>query len=255
MRQGTARTIDRTVLLAATVCLAAKQYDVPSKTFWNEALTGRSYITLGLIAVVGVFGALTPAETLSRRKNVAQGVAIRRQILTSFGQLLDIGRAINPPIEISDLALHVWRKERTLRHPWRGQLARVATYRLGSTPVTRAIQPTPGYGVVGLCWRHNSEVKTNVEGLTKNLTDEQKFNDYRRQNGSDAVMGFSWRDFKRFKHRGAVFATPVRNGRSAFIGCVSLDAEHGYNELDCPRMWHELNSLCVVLGQDGFQSV
>ncbi|MEV5703867.1 hypothetical protein [Actinoallomurus sp. NPDC052274] len=255
MRQGTARTIDRTILLAATLCLAAKQYDVPSRRFWSEALTGRSYITVVLIVVVGVFGTLTPIEALSRRKHLAQGVTIRRQILTAFGQLLDIGRAINPPIDISDLALHVWRKERTLRHPWRGQLTRVATYRLGSTPATRAIQPTPGFGVVGQCWRHNSEVNVNVEELSKVLTDEQKFNEYRKRNGEDAVMEFSWRDFQRFKHRGAVFASPVRNGRSNFIGCVSLDAEHGYPELNCPRTWHELNSLCVLLGQDGFQHV
>lgn len=255
MRLGTARAIDRGVLLATTICLAGEQYDFPSKQFWNDAAVDRPYLMIGLIGVVGVFGALTPAEAISRRARVQQGVALRRQILTTFGQLLDIGRAIDPPTEISDLALHIWRKEHTPRHPWRGQLTRIATYRLGSTPVTRAIQPTPGYGVVGLCWQQNNEFSMDVEELAARLTDERTFDDYRKRNGPASVMGFNWRDFQRFKHRGAVFATPVRNGRSAFIGCVSLDAAHGYTQLNCPRMWHELNSLCVVLGQDGFQNV
>lgn len=68
-------------------------------------------------------------------------------------------------------------------------------------------------------------------------------------------MGFSWEEFRRFRHRGAVFASPVRNGRSTFIGCISFDAAHGYTELDQRRMWHELNTLCIVVGQDGFENV
>lgn len=251
MRLGTARAIDRGVLLVTTICLAGQQYDFPSSGFWSS----RPYLTVGLIGSVGIFGAFTPTEAMSRRARVRQGVALQRQILTTFGQLLDIGRAIDPPTDISDMALHIWRKENTLRHPWRGRLTRIATYRLGSTPLTRTIQPTPGFGVVGLCWRENREIGVDVEELAEELTDEQTFNGYRQRNGPDAVMGFDWRDFQRFKHRGAVFATPVRNGRSAFIGCVSFDAARGYTQLDSPRVWHELNSLCILLGQDGFQNV
>jgi hypothetical protein len=70
-----------------------------------------------------------------------------------------------------------------------------------------------------------------------------------------AVMGFSWEEFKRLSHRGAVFASPIRNGRSRFVGCISFDASRGYDSLNTSRMWHELNSLCIVLGQDGFENV
>jgi hypothetical protein len=142
----------------------------------------------------------------------------RSRILTTFGQLLDIGKSIQPPLEVSDLGLHIWRKKRTLSHPTHGVLTRVATYRLGSTPVTRPLRPTRGVGVVGLCRLLDREVGEDVAGIAARLTDEQKFTAYRDQHGTAAVMGFSWVEFKRFSHRGAVFASPIRNGHSGFIG-------------------------------------
>lgn len=255
MRLRTVRTIDRGVLLAATLCLAGDQYDFPSKTFWEAVTSNRPYFVIVLIAVVSVFGALPPFESLTERIRIEQSVAVRQQILTVFGQLLEIGRTIDPPAEVSDLGLHFWRKQRTLRHPWHGELERIATYRLGSTPVTRYIRPTRGLGVVGLCWQRDREVSMDVKRLAELLPTETEFNDYRQRNGTQSVMGFSWDEFQRFSHRGAVFASPVRNGRSVFVGCVSLDAAHGYDELNCHRMWHELNSLCIVVGQDGFKNV
>jgi hypothetical protein len=255
MRLGTARTIDKGMLLATTLCLAGNQYDLPSKTFWETITNDRPYFMIVLIGLVSVLGGFPPFESLSQRIRIERQVAVRQQILTTFGQLLDIGRAIRPVAEVSDFGLHIWRKQRSLRHPWHGELDRVATYRLGSTPMNRAIRPIRGLGVVGLCWQQDREVGVNVEALAAKLSSEQEFNDYRRRNGAPSVMGFSWQEFQRFSHRGAVFASPVRNGRSAFVGCISFDAERGYDELNCHRMWHELNSLCIVLGQDGFQYV
>jgi hypothetical protein len=255
MRLGTARTIDRGVLLATTLCLAGNQYDFPSKAFWQTITASRPYFVIVLIGLVSAFGAFPPFESLSQRIRVEQRVAVRQQILTTFGQLIEVARTIRPPCEISDLGLHFWRKQRTLRHPWQGELERVATYRLGSTPMTRALRPTRGLGVVGLCWERDREVGMNVEGLARLVSSEQEFNDHRQQNGAQSVMGFSWEQFQRFRHRGAVFASPVRNGRAEFVGCISFDAARGYDELNCHRVWHELNSLCIVVGQDGFQNV
>lgn len=254
MRLTTARMIDRGVLLVATLALAGKQYEFPSGSFWNGVVVGHTYVVIILISLVGVFGALTPVEAFSRSLRVERRVALRRQILTTFGQLLEIGSTLQPPAEVSDLGLHIWRVQRTLRHLWRGELVRVATYRLGSTPVTRSIRPTRGVGVVGLCWEKDREIGVDVELLTTRLTSEVDFNEFLDRNGPESVMGFSWHEFQRLRHRGAVFASPIRNGRSKFIGCISFDAARGYNELDCHRTWHELNSLCIVLGQDGFQS-
>jgi hypothetical protein len=255
MRLTTARTIDKSVILAATLGLVGKQYDVPSESLWRPITEDHPYYLAILIAMVGVFGTLTPVETFSRRTRLERAVAIRKQVLITFGQLLEIGEQVRPHIEISDLGLHVWQKRRTLRHFWKGELIRIATYRLGSTPVTRVIRPTKGVGVVGLCWKLDQEIGVDVESLAKKLVDERTFLSYRDQHGTQSVMGFSWDEFRRYRHRGAVFASPVRNGHSAFIGCISFDAARGYNELNCHRMWHELNSLCIVVGQDGFENV
>jgi hypothetical protein len=241
--------------LAGTIFLVGRQYGLPSEVFWANITKRHSYALILLISIVGIFGILTPCETLSNRARLERGVALRRQILTTFGQLLDIGKSVHPPLEVSDLGLHVWRKKRTLGHPTHGVLTRVATYRLGSTPVTRPLRPTRGVGVVGLCWLLDREVGEDVAGLAAQLTDERKFTAYQEQHGTAAVMGFSWEEFRRFSHRGAVFASPIRNGRSSFIGCISFDVAHGYEVMNCHRMWHEINALCLVLGQDGFKDV
>lgn len=241
--------------MVATMGLVGWQYDFPSRSFWAPVAADRPYLLVILIAVVGVVGTLTPAEAFSRRARLERAVALRRQILIAFGRLLDISAAVQPHVETSDLGLHIWQRRRTPRHPLTGELVRLATYRLGATPQTRAFRPTKGVGVVGLCWELNREVGFDVEDLARRLTDEQVFNTYRDEHGAHVVMGFSWDEFRRYRHRGAVFASPVRNGRSAFIGCVSLDAARGYSELHCLEMWHELNFLCIAVGQDGFENV
>lgn len=255
MRLATARAIDRSVILAATTSLASKQYGLPSNEFWSAIQKDQSYYVLALILIAGAFGVLTPFETLCRRARAERRVSIMRQILTTFGQVLSIRMSTSSSAPISDLGLHIWKKKRSLRHPRKGELARVATYRLGATPVTLSLRPTPGKGVVGLCWQLDREIGVDVRNLTNLLSTERKFAEYREQNGPAAVMGFSWDEFQRFRHRGAVFASPIRNGRSNFIGCISIDASHGYSNLSNSRMWHELNSLCLVIGQDGFENV
>ena len=180
---------------------------------------------------------------------------MRRHVLTAFGQLIEVCTAITPAIAVSDLGLHIWQRKRNYRHPLRGELARVATYRLGASPATRRIRPTLGVGVVGLCWKLDQEVSVDVAGLARDLSDEDAFTSFRTRAGVDAVMGFSWEEFRRYRHRGAVFASPVRNGRSRFVGCVSFDVSHGYDALDLQRVWHILNSLGFVVGEDGFENV
>ncbi|MFI6293086.1 hypothetical protein ACIBEJ_15965 [Nonomuraea sp. NPDC050790] len=254
MKLSAARALDRGVILAATVTLACKQYGFPSAGIWKSLESEYSHVLIGLILVAGFFGVATPFESLSQRLRIERRVVMRRHVLTAFGQLLEICKAINPPNSVSDLGLHIWQKKRTLQHPLRGELTRVATYRLGSAPATRKIRPTPGVGVVGLCWKHDQETSFNVEELARRLPDKTAFEAYRRTAGADAVMGFTWEEFQRYSHRGAVFSSPVRNAHAKFTGCVSIDVSHGYDDVDLQRVWHVLNSLGFVLGQDGFEN-
>lgn len=68
-------------------------------------------------------------------------------------------------------------------------------------------------------------------------------------------MNLSWNDFDRFRHRGAVFASPIRNGRNRFIGCISVDVSHGYHELDGEELWAQMSLLALVIGQSGFETI
>lgn len=256
MRLATARAIDRSVILLATVCLAANSYNVPSREFWEASIDGaRSYVLLGLLLVVGLFGAFTPTEALSGRARENRNVAIRRQILNSFGRLLEAGETVTPPLDMGDLGLHVWRRRRSLRHPLKGILARVSTYRLGTSPVNRPFTPTRGQGVVGLCWKLDQDIGVDVESLARGISNPKDYADHVRTHGGDSVMNLSWDDFQRVKHRGAVLASPIRNGRNRFVGCLSVDASHGFNVLNSQEVKSQMSLLCVVISQVGFESV
>ncbi|WP_147268691.1 hypothetical protein [Sphaerisporangium album] len=247
--------LDKGTVLLGTLCLGARQYNIPSALFWEQVVAEAGYAVFLLILVIGVFGVFSPWESLTENSRLNGRVGMQRQILSTFGQLLDMGRRIKPAINITDPSLHIWRRKRTLRHPLSGELLRVATYRLGATPATRSFHPTRGIGVIGLCWKYDKEIGVDVAELSQNLTDSSRFADYQSHHGVDAVMGLSWDEFCRINHRGAVFATPVRDGRSKFVGCVSFDVAHGYTQLNGHHLWHELNRLSNIIGHEGFQDV
>lgn len=255
MKTSAARTIDRLIVLAATVTLASKQYGFPSDELWREVEQEYPYVLITLILIAGFFGVAAPSESWYQHLRVERRLVMRRHVLTAFGQLIEVCSAITPAIAVSDLGLHIWQRKRNYRHPFRGELMRVATYRLGASPATRRIHPTPGVGVVGQCWKLDQEVSVDVGALARDLVDEDTFTSFRAQKGADAVMGFNWEEFQRYRHRGAVFAAPIRNGRSRFVGCVSFDVSHGYGALNVQRIWHILNSLSFVVGEDGFENV
>jgi hypothetical protein len=238
----------------ATMGLTGNAYGVPSAEMWRSINTGRPYILIALLCVVGVFGAFTPVQALTEQRRVNRDVNIRHQILSVFGQLLKLGTRVSPHLEVRDLGLHIWRHQLALRHPVRGVLIRVATYRLGTTPVVRPFAPPWGVGVVGLCWKGNHEVGVDVAKLARSLPDRQSFTQHAARHGGDAVMNLTWAEFNEVKHRGAVFASPIRNGRNAFIGCISFDASHGFADLDSDELRQHMSLLCVVLGQAGIES-
>ncbi|UJW34789.1 hypothetical protein L3Q67_14065 [Saccharothrix sp. AJ9571] len=255
MKRSTARLLDKTVLLSATLALAGKAYNVPSKPFWDALVGPQPAPMLILLGIAGIFGALTPFESWQIRSLADRNVAMRRYILSSFGKLLELSRDIEPPLETGDLALHVWRKRRTLRHPVRGVLKRLGTYRMSTYPNTRSFTPARGVGVVGLCWKEDCETAFDVEPLAQELTTEEEFDRYVEEHKHRWVMNLTWEEFKRVRHRGAVFATPIRNGRSRFIGCVSLDASHGFDVLNRTEVWEEMTALSLYIGREEFECI
>ena len=255
MRLATAKVADRFVLLCASVCMVAKQYTYPDKEFWTKAVGNKPYVVVILVIVIGVFGATTPLQSLTSRGSGERRTALRQQILTHYGRMVTLAVQANPGAEISDLGLHIWKIQRPLNRLFRSRLVRLATYRLGSTPQTRAFSPMRGVGVVGLCWKRNEEVAVNVEELNRSLVGPREFDQYKASMGTDAVMGFTWEEFKRVSHRGAVFASPVRDKSGKFAGCVSVDLSSRFDEMNVGSFWHELNALCLELGRDGYQYV
>jgi hypothetical protein len=112
-----------------------------------------------------------------------------------------------------------------------------------------------GVGVVGLCWKRNREVGVNVQRLAERLQTLQSYTDFVRCNGTDEVMNLSWDQFNEVKHRGAVFAWPIRNRRQKFIGCISVDASHSFDQLDTREFHEQLGSLCDFVEGTGFEHV
>lgn len=253
MKRNTARIIDRTVTLAATLCLAGNAYSVPSSGFWSIVHEEHPYALIVLLVIVGVFGALSPFESWSAKTLMNRNVTMRKRVLSSFGVLLDISKKIRPSLPTGDLALHIWQRRRTIRHPVSGVLVRVSTYRMGTTPYNRSFQPTKGVGVVGLCWEKDREFGFDVESLRNAITDEQSFDRHVRQHGRESVMNLGWQAFENVRHRGAVLAIPIRNGRHRFVGCVSVDASHGYRELDTHELREEVGKLALAIGQEEFE--
>ncbi len=250
-----AKLADRSFLLLGTLCLAGNAYHVPSAGAWSSLLQGKPYLLPLFLLVVGVFGAFTPFEQWQSRSVSDQNVLMRRRILSSFGKILEIGTGIVPPLETGDLALHVWRKHRSVRHPVSGTLKRVATYRMATSPMNRSFAPPKGVGAVGMCWQRDREVRFDVEKLSEMIETETEFTKHVEDHGAEAVMNLSWPQFENFRHRTALFAVPIRNGRSKFIGCISVDASRGFEILNDRILIEEMSNLSLAIGQDDFQFV
>jgi hypothetical protein len=251
----TARWIDKIVALIAAVLLAGVANDYPSARYSADVRGNYSWVVPVLLAIAGVFTTLQPLESLAERSMVPERLALQQRILSSFGRMLDATKEVRPPLDTADFGLHLWVRKRSLRNPVSGRLVRVATYRLGGSPVTRNFRPTVGVGVVGLCWRDNSPVHRDVEALVAQVPNEEAFAVFSSHYGADSVMGLQWKQFQTVSHRGAVFSSPVRDGRGRFVGCVSADADHGHAKLVANGLQRELDSLASSLGRDAFRKI
>ena len=250
MRLGTAKTIDRTIVLVATIGLVGKEYSTPMG--WTKFTASHPNVVIALVVIAGVFGALAPVEQVALRNETPRRVSQLRSVLDNLGAFLKTARAANASQQLDDLGLHVWRVRRSLRHP-KGFLERVGSYRLGLGQMNvEGFRPPKGEGIVGLCWKANLPIGCDVEALAKDLVDKESF-DSRRRDDASSVMGFDWQEFQRVKHRGAVFAAPIRRGRKQrFAGCWSLDASNGYQELVAKGIESELNRMAAAFNSRDF---
>jgi hypothetical protein len=121
--------------------------------------------------------------------------------------------------------------------------------------MNRAFAPPKGVGAVGMCWQKDREVRFDVAELSEMIGAETEFTKYVEEFGAETVMNLSWRQFEDFRHRTALFAVPIRNGRSKFIGCISVDASRGFEILDDRILIEEMSNLSLAIGQDDFQFV
>jgi hypothetical protein len=110
-----------------------------------------------------------------------------------------------------------------------------------------------GVGVVGMCWLSNKEISKDVTELADELTDQAAYDAHVAAHGVHAVMGLSWREFDNVKHRTALFATPVRNGRGKFVGCISVDASRGFDVLDKRELMEAIGNLALTIGLEDFE--
>jgi hypothetical protein len=255
MTPRSGQRVDKIIVLAAAVALGAIANGYPSATFAANVRERHAWAILLLLATSGVFTAICPVETLATKSAVKERIAHQHQILSALGRMLETTKTVNPPLETSDLGLHLWRRKRSFRYPVSGRLERVATYRLGGSPIIRDFRPAKGVGVVGLCWKENRPVGVDVASLSSKLKDEASFESHKRALGADAVMGMTWKQFQDVAHRGAVFASPVRDGRRRFIGCVSADARHGYRPLIENGLQREVDNLASSFSKATFRAV
>lgn len=254
MRPRHALGIDKLVALAATVALAANSYHVPSEQFWTRVTEGRGWIMVVLLAVAGVFVVFTPTHAFASRNITPQRLAFQRTFLRALGDMLETTAQVTPPLQSGDLGLHLWRPRRSWRHPFARELERIATYRLGSSPVTRVFRPKKGVGVVGLCWRDNADHAVDVEEIAAEVGEDEAAFERKRMQAPDSVMGLTWQQFLQVRHRGAVFATPIRGAsRARFTGCVSADASHGFGQLS--EVKRRLDALAAALEPGTFDSL
>jgi hypothetical protein len=230
VRERTGKIIDKSIVLVGGLALLANQSKTPES--WSNYVADHIQLQYALLIVVGVVGALTPAEAYAVRSRGKERPKLQRKLLIGLGDFIALAeKRVKPPVGIEDVGLHSWAIKRTWSHPIGGVLKRTGTYRVGGSLLTVGdFAPTKGIGVVGLCWKYNRESHYNVEGLATKLTTAAEFEAYRRTHGDESVMGFSWKEFDEVKHRGAVFAAPIRNG-NRFVGCFSVDSRHGYDAL------------------------
>ncbi|MGV9675154.1 hypothetical protein ACWDSJ_07730 [Nocardia sp. NPDC003482] len=250
MKARTAAIWDKGIATLALAVLAAKNQGFPDQRFWTELKAPA--LVPGLLIVAAVF-TLGPFAARAQRSLVHRRTQLQREVFVQLGKMIREADRVVDGFRFEDLGLHAWQVRRT--RGWFGAkyLQRVAVYRLGGTVVLRKFDPRYGQGVVGMCWERNAEADCDVESLASKVPTEKDFEALRAREGDSAVMKLSWKQFAQVRHRGAVFASPIRDDNNNFRGCLSLDASTGHAALagsSVPDLLHELAGRMQAHGFD-----
>ncbi|MFE3196083.1 hypothetical protein ACFXHA_44280 [Nocardia sp. NPDC059240] len=254
MKSRTATALDKSIATATLAALAARSQNFPDQRLWEHLNTHAPWLVPTLLVVTAIF-TLGPFAARTQQGLVDRRTQVIQEMLIQFGRIIHESDRVDDKFQLEDLGLHVWQVRRTWRHPGEARLRRVATYRLGGKGVLRKFEPRRGQGVVGLCWQHNAEEAFDVEQLSARVDTEAAFEALRATAGDAAVMGLTWEEFKNVRHRGAVFASPIRDRNNNFRGCMSLDAKSGYSALASSDVPELLNELALRMQSHEFEEM
>jgi hypothetical protein len=236
--------------------------------FWNYPPIKRiTWLPIGLTTVAALFGTFQPFRIhRENQKQPARAVWDRHLLHTLGNVLLRCQKLINEmgktpkssskivPFHWPDLALHVWRVTwvAQLRPPFIAhELLRIRTVRLGSLPALRPVRFYRGKGVVGTSWLRNDEVIVDNESRYSQVDSEAEWNKLSYQQRD----GLNYREFTLVRDRGAILASPIRDSKGRFIGCVSVDIRHGSELLHDESLRNEIQQLCIGLGGTYFEGL
>ncbi|WP_146251003.1 hypothetical protein [Nocardia tenerifensis] len=198
---------------------------------------------------------LGPFAARAQQSLVLRRIRLEREIFVQLGRILREADRVIDGFQFEDLGLHAWQVKRSGWFLGTKRLRRVATYRLGGNIVLRKFEPSIGQGVVGMCWERNTEESFDVEQLAERAATEADFDAIRAAEGGAAVMGLTWNQFRQIRHRGAVFASPIRDDNHNFRGCLSLDVKGQYAAVDASEVPALLNELAARMQAHGFDEM
>jgi hypothetical protein len=256
--------IDAAVVIAFSALVATHQGN-QLKWFWGyPPVAHATWVPLAMTTIAAFFGVFQPVRSRHDRQQKPVRDMWNRQLLYALGDLVNRcqqiaddskarASATSPALtfDAGDLGLHIWKVawQRRPNWPFFGrELERLRTMKLGSLPASRQISFYKGKGVVGECWQLNDEIIKDIESKYSHIHSED---DWIKLKPADRG-GFSYREFRQVRDRGAILASPVRNHRNRFIGCVSLDVKTGAAFVRDDQVRGKIRQLCTGLGGSYF---
>lgn len=209
------------IATSGTLTLAARAIQLPAAEFWKDR--PGTIVALVALAAVGV-GALNAnfeaVRSSLRERREEMELALRPPLVALFRSLMDeLGSE-----HYVDVAVHCFLLRRKLRpeFPWfQKELVRVGGFQLKTSPRS-AVRWTKGKGLIGECWASNKDAGANLEEEWAEYREYTAIQWDRLPPRTRYAMSFP--EYDRTRAYAAIVATPIQNGKEAFVGCISVDS-------------------------------